>query len=142
MQLQSYMKFNVNYNFLHYTYHVLRRRNLNTIGLNLNYIFYKIRASVYTFDLSNRSYSSKLRRINQMSHSIPKSNFDRIQLRHSVSFCVMLPLHSSLFFLGLKLISVIKRKITPFLRRSPFRFKQMDKTKDDVVKKRKGGKNV
>ena len=78
MQLQSYMKFNVNYNFLHYTYHVLRGRNLNTIGLNINYIFYKIRTSVYTFDLSNRNDNSKLRRINQISHSIPKSNFDRI----------------------------------------------------------------
>lgn len=55
---------------------------------------------------------------------------------------MMLPLHSSLFFLGLKLISVTKRKITPFLRGSPFRLKQMDKTKDDVVKKRKGEKNV
>lgn len=137
MQLQSYI-----YNFLHYTYHVLRGRNLNTIGLNHNHVFYKIRIRVYTFDLSNRNYNSKLRRINQMSHSISKSNFDRIQLRHSVSFCMMLPLHSSLFILGLKLVSVTKRKITPFLRRSPFRLKQMDNTKDDVVKKRKGGKNV
>lgn len=144
MQLQSYTKFNVNHHFLHYTYHVLRHRNLNTIYLNLNYIFYKIRTSVYTFDIPNRNYNSKLRRINQISHSIPKSNFDRIQLRYSVSFCIMLPLYSPVSFLCLKLISVTKRKITPFLRRSPhvFRFKQMDKTRDDVVKKRKGGKNV